>query len=56
MTRIEQGGWVTHDLRRRTDARQLKADYPLDPVEQRLLAEVQVAAILLKQNRIYHAE
>lgn len=56
VTRIEQGGWVTHDLRRRVDARQLKADYPLDLVEQRLLAEVQVAAILLKQNRIYHAE
>ncbi len=47
--RIEDGGWVLHDLRRRTAGR----GSDLDAMERRLLAFVQVAVTLLRQNRLH---
>lgn len=52
VSRIEAGGWVTHDLRKRVGGQQIQPGYPLDEVERRLLADVQVTATLLKQNRL----
>ncbi len=53
--RIEEGGCVVHNLRARVGARTTSAGGDLDAIERRLLSVFQVAATLLRQNRLYRA-
>lgn len=46
-------GWVTHNLKRRVDARTLTPGADADAMEHRLLSVYQVIQTLLYQNRIY---
>lgn len=53
--RIEQGGWVSHDLSRRLDAVSTRDDADLDAIERRMLAAVQVVGGALRSNRVLPA-
>ncbi len=53
LVRIEESGWLTHDLVRRLDSRTQSGD--LDAMEKRLLAAEQVVATALRMNRIERA-
>lgn len=51
--RIEQDGCVLHNLNGRVRGTTYRDGADLDAVEKRLLSVYQVAAVLLKQNRLY---
>lgn len=52
VVRIEDQGWVSHDLSRRLDAHANSAGSDLHAIERRLLAAVQVVATALRTNRV----
>ncbi|HUR27131.1 MAG TPA: LTA synthase family protein, partial [Planctomycetota bacterium] len=52
VVRIEDEGWLTHDLSRRLDARALDGKADLGAVQERLLAADQVIATTLRTNRV----
>jgi hypothetical protein len=51
--RIEDQGWVTHDLRQRVMASPNLREVDAQAMEKRLLAMYQVSHTLLLRNRIY---
>lgn len=53
VSRIEAGGWVSHDLHSRLAGRSLRPGVHLDGIEQRLLSGVEVTTDLLRRNRFY---
>lgn len=55
LVRIEQGGWLTHDLSRRLDAKATDGASDLDALQTRLLAADQVIAAVLRTNRVAKA-
>ena len=55
LLRIEERGWLTHDLTRRLDAKRQGDDVDFKAMEQRLLAAEQVVAGALNNNRIERA-
>jgi phosphoglycerol transferase MdoB-like AlkP superfamily enzyme len=50
--RIDETGWLTHDLHRRLDAKALGSRTDFDGIERKLLAAQQVVADCLHTNRI----
>lgn len=51
--RVEDEGWLEHDLKRRLGTRTWAAQADFDAMETRLLATVQVTARALRKNRVY---
>lgn len=50
--RVEQDGWVFHDLHRRINAGAFVEGADLDAIERRMLSVAQVATLLLLKNRL----